>query len=754
MPKVPKLAQHLLQHRLALFALLVLMTALSAWGHLGRHGAADSEDSEQQTEEEGIFDEMMAEFGIEQSECLLLIEGDDLLGPEQVAICRRLVAELESNDLVAQVLWVDDVPYFGEGLTPLPLLPPNGAGAAAFQLARERVLSHPLVAEHLFAKDESLWILPIEFDDDGALKRLEEGQEFDLLSELQLTLDEAKLSSGMRVSLAGSWPLSTATEAAFDREQWLFHGIAYLVTFFLAAWLFRSFWAVILTGGGPLLGVLWTFGILRLLGAELNGLTRVIMPVMLMMIGFTDSVHLMIHIRRERSAGKTPFAAADSAVRALLLPCWLTSITTAIGFASLLFAKTPLIQNFGFASLVGSLCTFLAVVTFLPLFASTPIGKHLEERSSSRLVSGSLPFAEGLARFLMRNAKAVSGLGIGATILFLVVGAFVETDNRVLADIPESSAAARALRRLDTSLGGTVPLSILVEWDEEHSGDWPAILSAVEAARATFAKEFEFAKPLALTDLLQALPATGDGELVSRVSLLPLVPAGVRDRLVLPETRLARVETLLPDLGFEHFRQTFEHLEADLDQLASEHPGFTYHLTGQAILSGFLFGEVTSDLIKSLALASVIIFLVLAFAFHSLRLGLISIIPNAFPLAVTAALLVAIDLPMAGATAFIMSLGIAVDDTIHLIARFRRELDEGRDLDDAIRNSIIGVGKALLITTIVLVVGFAPVLTSDFPRNRVFAGMICATVAAALAGDLFFLPALLKTFGQRRVRQQ
>jgi uncharacterized protein len=739
-----------MRHRPAMFALLLVMTLISGWGFVGAHEPGEEWASSSSAEEDSIFEEMLAEFGMDQSECLLVIEGDDLLGPEQVAISRNTVAAFEALDVVKRVLWVDDIPRFVGGPVPLPLLPASSSGPAAFRRAREHVLAHPLVAGHLLAPDESLWVLPIEFDHETLDARFERGEDFDPLQELEVALAGIKLSSAMRVSLTGSWPLSAAGEAAFEREQWLFHGLAYLLTFIFAAWLFRSFWAVILTGGGPILGVLWTFGILRLLGEEVNGLTRVILPVMIMMIGFTDSVHLMIHVRRERSRGLSPFESADSAVRSLMLPCWLTSFTTAIGFASLLLAKTELIQKFGLASLLGSLCTFFAVVTFLPLFASTRLGKNLVERSSSPVVDGALPLATGWVPVLLRRAKSIAVLGVGLTVLCLSVGVFVETDNRVLADIPESSAAARALRRIDDGLGGTVPISVLVEWDEARSGDWPAIVEAVSAARARLAAEPQFSEPLALTDLLAALPPGEDDSLAARVDWLSLAPQEVRDLLVLPDRKLARVEALLPDLGFEHFRGTFEQLEVDLERLGTAHPSFSFHLAGQAVVSGRLFGEVTSDLIQSLALASITIFFVLAFAFHSLRLGLISVVPNVFPLAATAALWVAMDMPMAGATAFVMSLGIAVDDTIHLIARFRRELEEGRELDDAVRHSVLGVGKALMITTSVLVLGFAPVLTSVFPRNRVFAGMICVTIASALIGDLLILPAMLKVFGERR----
>ena len=750
MPQVPKLAHLVLRHRGVLAALLLLMTAVSGWGLLAGRGVLGGSEVAPASEEESLFEEMLSDFGVDGTESLLVIEGDDLLGPEQVAIARKLVAAVEGVGAIDQVLWVDDIPVFSSGVLPLPMLPPDGAGPAAFRRARETALAHPLVAGHLLARDESLWVLPILFDRQALSELRARGEDDAVLSDIDDALASVKLSSAMSASLAGTMRLAADGEEAFEREQLLYNGIAYVGTFLLAAWLFRSFWAVILTGGGPVLGVLWTFGLLSMLGEELNGLTRIILPVMIMMIGFTDSVHLMIHVQRERSRGMSPLAAADSAVRTLLLPCWLTSFTTALGFASLLFARTELIQDFGFASLIGSICTFLAVVTFLPLFASTRLGLYLEERGSAQRAEGGLPFAGRMTDWLIRHARAVTAAGVLVTLVSLTIGTFIETDNRVLADVPESSPASRALRRIDESLGGTVPLTVLIGWDEAHEEDWPAILEATSAARARLASEPEFAEPLALGDLLEALPPAPGGELVDRVRWLERAPSSVRDKLVLPAERVARVETLLPDLGFEHFRGTFAALESDLEQLSVAHPGFTFGLTGQAVISGFLFGEVTTDLIQSLALASLTIFIVLAFSFHSLRLGLISVIPNAFPLAATAALLVLLDIPMAGATAFVMSLGIAVDDTIHVIARFRREHDAGHDLEAAIRQAVHHVGKALVITTVVLVVGFAPVLTSEFPRTRVFAAMICVTIGAALVGDLLILPAMLKTFGERR----
>jgi len=149
--------------------------------------------------------------------------------------------------------------------------------------------------------------------------------------------------------------------------------------------------------------------------------------------------------------------------------------------------------------------------------------------------------------------------------------------------------------------------------------------------------------------------------------------------------------------------------------------------------------------------AAGIILVVMGLAYRSLRIGLISVIPNLFPLAVTASLLVLLGRPLeiTSVCAFTICLGIAVDDTIHFLSRFRYELAVDGDVNAAIQRSFVRVGTALILSSVVLVSGFGTVLTSQMPGHQVFAGMACATIAAALVGDLVILPAILACFTPR-----
>jgi predicted RND superfamily exporter protein len=151
------------------------------------------------------------------------------------------------------------------------------------------------------------------------------------------------------------------------------------------------------------------------------------------------------------------------------------------------------------------------------------------------------------------------------------------------------------------------------------------------------------------------------------------------------------------------------------------------------------------DLANSLGSAAIIILLVMAAFYRSVRIGLICVLPNALPLLFTAAMLVwtGYALNIAAVCAFTVCLGIVVDDTIHFLSRFQYELKSTDDVAEAVRRSFLGVGAAMVTTTIVLVCGFATVLASQMPSHRIFAGMAVSSIGTAILGDLILLPAML-----------
>ncbi|MDP7206633.1 MAG: efflux RND transporter permease subunit, partial [Pirellulaceae bacterium] len=202
------------------------------------------------------------------------------------------------------------------------------------------------------------------------------------------------------------------------------------------------------------------------------------------------------------------------------------------------------------------------------------------------------------------------------------------------------------------------------------------------------------------------------------------------------------------DLGIAQYQPVFERVTNRFKQLDRDHAGITFHLTGEPVRRSDALYQIVMDLVKSLGTASLIIFVVLTLVYRSLRLGLLTIIPNMFPLVFTGAVLAFSGQPLnvAAVCSFTVCLGIAVDDTIHFLTRYQIERQNGKGVEESLRRSFRTVGTVLVTTTLILVSGFSTVLFSDLAGHRAFALMAVCTIAAALVGDLLFLPAMLNWF--------
>ncbi len=209
--------------------------------------------------------------------------------------------------------------------------------------------------------------------------------------------------------------------------------------------------------------------------------------------------------------------------------------------------------------------------------------------------------------------------------------------------------------------------------------------------------------------------------------------------------RQANVTFRLQDIGIAQYGSVFERIERQLANVMHDHPQFELALDGGAVDRWKRLYQIVVDLAYSLGTAIAVIFVVLAVVYRSIRIGLISIVPNLFPLAATGCLLYVwgMNLEIVSVCAFTVCLGIAVDDTIHFLTRFY-EIDDGREHRKAsIRKAFVGVGTALIMTTIVLIIRFSTALVSDARDFRIFATMGISTIGSALFADLILLPALL-----------
>lgn len=676
------------------------------------------------------------------ADVILVLESDHFFTQDGVKALRSIVRELESLDTVRDVFWLEKVPVLNLFGLQESLLPSERASDRLYEVARERAIKHPLVGGQLLSADGRTLLLMIKLDwlfvmdDDDCTTRLKQ----------QAERAAAEFPDvGIRMLITGRVPMYITFIEAQTKNRWWYQTIGYGMTCLMALVLFRGIRAVIIVATATMLGVFWTLSILRYFDLQDNPFIDILLPVLLSLVGLADGVHLLLEIRRQRVKGLSPRAAARAGVVHVGLACALTSLTTAIGFGSLALAHHDIVQEFGRSCVLGVFLMFLAIVLVIPLACASPLGKNLHLGHERGLIDRNITQLSQLIAMVLRRSRLVSAVAIIATIVLCGISLTLRPDERRENALPLDAEVSRAMRVMDKALGGMENSRVRIFWNEEVPADSHEILEAIAEVDDILAEYELIGHPLSLRNFIDALPGEGTAE--ERMSLVELLPPPLKRAFFEPEKRQAVVEFRVQDLGIARYGPIFAEIEERLSDLQTTRPDFEFSLQGSAVSRWKDLYQIVVDLALSLGSASLIIFLVLTFAYGSLRLGLISLVPNFFPLAVTGTYLVLTgqSLELASVCAFTVCLGIAVDDTIHFLTRFQEER-AGKTVGEAISHAFTATGTALIMTSIILIIGFMTVLFSDLRDQRIFATMGVLTISSALFADLVFLPALLWRF--------
>ena len=747
------IADFIIDHRWLTFFLILCVTGVAFVGHYDPYlllpqptqqltNSGNQQTSESEDERLRSAPNIQT-VRVASGDVIVVAQCDDFFTPDSAEAIRSAVDAIEALPHVARVFWMDLAPMMNIFGLPEPILPSRNASEERFQQAKLRAREHPLVLGQLLSEDAKTTLLMVEID---WLYVTDDADCTDLLRDTAAEAVSAFPNVQMKFRVTGEVPIRLSRAASTRENEFKYQAIGYTIAVLFALVLFRGLSAVFIVALAPTLGVFWTLGALHLIGWDDNPFNSVIVPVLLCMVGFTDGVHMMVQIRKHRSEGMSAADAAKKSIREVGLACWLTSLTTAIGFGSLVLARHEVVQEFGYCCVIGVGLTFVAVITVIPLCCATPLGNRVHIGYGKNVIDRNIGRISGIVDFVLKKPRTFSWIAIVSTIVLAFFTLQLRPDERLTSNLASGSEAAQALAHIDKTLGGMETAQVSLRWNANCPDGSAEIAEAIQKVHAVLDQEPLLGYPLSIVRLIDALP--GEGEASTRMSMLELLPPPLKRAYYHPESRSASVVFRLQDLGIAKYGSVFERLEKKIALLSSEHPDFTIKLSGNAIWRWRDLYRIVVDLAYSLGTASLIIFLVLTFVYRSIRLGLISVIPNLFPLATTGFLLLVSgqNLEIVSVCAFTVCLGIAVDDTIHFMTRFQEERRTTSDAKLALRQSFVSVGSALVITTLVLVIGFSTALVSDARDHRIFATMGILTITSALFADMVFLPALLLRF--------
>jgi predicted RND superfamily exporter protein len=723
-------------HRRLVCGLIILLTATALVG-ISRLDFSMNPSSDIRGDDTDwrILEEFYNEFDPDGQACIVLLKTDNIFTPKAVTALRQLVSRMRESKGVAQVYSIDDVPVISGGI-PHQLLPAGQLNRNVLQQARAEALAHPLAAGQLISPNAEITVIIVRLNELSTIDEL-----FPIVRNIRRIARTVAEDYDLDVLVTGSPALMADWFAEMHSQRIRLPIVASCLTLIIGILLLRNFSAVVITSTSHIFGTIWTLGAMGWIGVELTMLGTA-MPALLTAIGFTDSVHLMLHMRREVAAGSSARSGAILAIRRIGIACALTSLTTAVGFGSLLLASRPSVRDFGGCCAMGCVLTFIAVMTFVPLLSGTFLGRRCAAVAKSEQMSRWNYFFDWIVRYVLARPKLVTVFSVFITISLSATALKLKPDVDIQMYPPQSDSM-RTLEIFEQDFGGGGMIHAWVDWKDPN--DVPAGLAgALKDVHAVFNDDPFTCYPISALNLVQSIGVQTKQTQIS-LALLSLFPKDLVDRFIHFNHGCAVVNAKCPILGGSASVPAFSRIEQSLGELSAKYERLRFRLTGVPLVISRSLYKINLDLAKSLGLAAIIIFGIITLEFRSFRYGVICLIPNIFPLAVISAYLVFTgqSLQTISVLVFTICLGIAVDDTIHFMTRFRTEFRECGDAHEAVKRSFRAVGKALVITTIIFMFCFGSCTISTIPMMKNFAYLACIGFAAALAGDLLILPSLL-----------
>ena len=577
-------------------------------------------------------------------------------------------------------------------------------------------------------------------------------------------LSNAPPPAGLTATVGGMPALRVAIVEGLETDtEFLFPlaGLLFLAALGLA---FRRPVGVVVPLLGVGCGLAWAAGLLAA-GGTTFGILSNVLPVLLTVIGFAAAVHILSRYAEAAAADfdlsderSRRFAAARRTFTAIVPAVALTTGTTAVGFGSLLTANSDAVRAFAVQAAVGLGC--LGASTLLAFAALAPRLRPPRESKNN----GWNP-AVPVGGWAVRRPRAA--LAAGATVAGACVwlGTGLRVDSRMLETQDETHPAARAVRRVERDLGGVIAVEAVLE-----TGAPGGLLEPDNYARvarlAAAARDLPGVLSVrTYTDILgRSLaglrrdpaddgPPTGHGaaaRIRQAVTFTEKTAPGSTRPFLTGNAAAGRVVVRVADVGTAATLELADELKTRLN--AAFPPDLNsaprWRLTGDGYVNAVGMDRFVRDFLWGLAGASAVIFGAIGLLFRSVRAGLIAVVPNLAPLIFTLGYMRVrgLELNAGNAIVFAVGLGIAVDDTIHFLARFREELTAGADVAAAVKNTLAASGRAIVLTSLLILAGLSALLFSEFVPTRRFAELVCVTLAAALIGDLALLPAALAAF--------
>lgn len=710
-----------------------------------------------------LYDEYRSKYGNDQMIAVAMAV-EDVFTLKNLLLVKTLteeIAKIPAVERVVSLANVMDIEHKFMGVQVVPLWQehffhePGG-----MQKLRQKVLSNELYLQNIISEDGKIANILVY------LKITPESRSANgfLIKKLREYL-RTQEHSHRHFYVAGSPVEQYDFIDLIRRDQLIFVPVITLLLIVTTLLIYRSFACMFASMSIVFMTVIWTLGTIALAGVPLNLMTSLLAPV-IMIVSVANSIHIMNHFFEVRLRTVSIRKAVIDTMDQLGVPCFLTQITTVLGFISLAYSPVPAIRSFGIFSALGTFYAYIIELFLTPmLLPILPYKKAHKEPGRFYYF-----FQQVVISFLERLEFRWKWWILAATALLLgfsYVGfKNLEVDSNLVKQMKPNLPLAVSTRFIDQYLTGVYSMAFVIR---RHDGRPMTDYESLE-------KLDEFKK------YLEDLPAiTKVNSITTLIKKINQAAEGNEKAYQIPKDE-GRLEKFFEGIGTSQDPELWKMISHDFTevnlgvrikavgtkegfeveerarQYIKKHLKRTFHIyqTGNIVLLGRMSTELVNEQMQSFGFAFLSILAIICISFRSIAMGLFASIPSLIPIAFVYGLMGFLHIELSSTTAMISSivLGMVVDNAIHFLHRFREEFEGCHQYIQALHNTLRDTGQALIVSTIILVAGFGSSVFANFKPTIYFGLLTSLTIFLSLVSTVVILPVclvLFKPFGPQRL---
>lgn len=612
----------------------------------------------------------------------------------------------------------------------------------AFQ--KDRILKDPRAKNLLINKDGTSVCLLLQIH-----KSISTTQSDDVI---HLIYDSAAKAGLATPKIAGKIYTESAYVKQLKEENLRLTPLFVLIVSIVLLLLYRSIIASLLPTLSVIAGLIILYGYAAWIGRDIN-IASLMFPTVMAVVGMADLIHFYTKYQDEIESGKAKLSAIMTCLSELRMTLFLTSLTTMIGFLCVSYSPVPYVHSFGLDSAVGVAIAFLIAIFLTPVLLY-----YVPLRLVRTHTNNWEDLLDGIYRFGISNTKSI----VYGALVLLAISVYgisqVNTNNTLLDAIGDKSKLKQEFQYIEEEFAGVRTLELVIQMkDNNQIDDLPTLLQ-IDKLESYLSSLPNVGYVIGPTAYYKSLQDAHHGSQLAHYTLpkstkefgrLAKTKPPVRNPLIQKQANKGLITLRMDDVG----RVQMDHMIDDLStwekaNLPDAH--FSISTTGRHRLIDKTNELMVESLFYGLATAMLLIIGIICFLFRSTKMMLISLVPNLFPLALTGGIMGYAGLELNGSSAIIFTIAfvIAIDDTLHFLNKFAylQKTNPQYSNEEVIRQTILQAGKAILVTSLILISGYSILLLSEFKEAYYHGVLISLTLIWAVISDLLLLPILLRKY--------